>query len=319
MLGSILWALLSAASRWAPAGERDPVFCGIWACTVAAGALLAGVWALGGIAADWPPARAAFLVREVQPLVGSGAYWGLLWGWIPAWIGVSVAPGRIGSPTRSGSPARGTAPVLRLLPAVLFAVVLVAAMPLASEANRNAAPVPAATEPVPAPVPIGQPDASSATEPGAPGSAQPDGRHWCAGDDVALSLGAGDAATGHRAQQLLVKNTSPRACRLGTYPDVAFDDPAGNAMNVLFYRGGSFLTEDTGTGVVVLQPGGTASASMGWNAMAPAGSTTPGTLLAAPYVGADRARLAVNGAGPGLGLDIVDGGAVAITAWSAAG
>ncbi|WP_372697570.1 DUF4232 domain-containing protein [Arthrobacter sp. JSM 101049] len=259
--------------------------------------------------------RLVFLVRGVQPEVGAGAYWGLVWGWAPAWIAASA--GCWSSRNRSGT-GRATT-VVRLLPAVGFAVVLVAAMPLASEANRNAAPVPVAAELVPAPIPIGQPDATYAIEPGAPGTPHPDGRHWCAGDDVAMSLGGGDAATGHRAQQLLVENTSTRACRLGTYPDVAFDDPDGNAMNVLFYRGGSFMTEDPGPGVVVLQPGETATAMMGWNAMAPGGSTTPGTVLVAPYAGADRMRLAVNGPGGELALDIVDGGAVAITAWSPGG
>ncbi|HXD28266.1 MAG TPA: hypothetical protein VN621_05860 [Arthrobacter sp.] len=38
----------------------------------------------------------------------------------------------------------------------------------------------------------------------------------------------------------------------------------------------------------------------------------------APYAGADRTRLPVNGAGERLGLDIVDGGTVAITAWATA-
>ncbi|MEE1620937.1 DUF4232 domain-containing protein [Zafaria sp. J156] len=64
--------------------------------------------------------------------------------------------------------------------------------------------------------------------------------------------------------------------------------------------------------VVVLEPGGAARALLGWNAMAGAGDTRAGTLLVAPYAGAERAKLPVD-------LDIVDGGAVAVTAWEPVG
>ncbi|MGW6172504.1 hypothetical protein ACWF5H_03325 [Arthrobacter sp. NPDC055138] len=50
---------------------------------------------------------------------------------------------------------------------------------------------------------------------------------------------------------------------------------------------------------------------LGWNAMAPAGDTPAGAVLVAPYAGTDREKLPV-------ALDIVNGGAVAVTAWQAA-
>lgn len=312
-LGAIVFAAVPAALRAVARPGRAPVFLVIWACVVAASAVLGLVWAVGGIVVDWPPARLSFLVRGVQPEVGAGASWGLAWGWAPAWIAAAV--GRRSERTRTGN--RRTARIMRLLPAVGFAVVLVAALPLASDANRAPAPQPPAAEQAPAPVPIGQPAVSYTIEDGAPGSDHPAGGTWCAGGDVRTVLGRGDAATGHRAQRLRITNTSDRACRLGAYPDVAFDDAGGNAMNVLFYRGGSFMTEDPGPSVVVLPPGASAVADLGWNAMAPAGATTPGTLLVAPSAGADRTRLPVNTAGGELSLDIVDAGAVAITAWSA--
>ncbi len=159
-------------------------------------------------------------------------------------------------------------------------------------------------------------------------------------------FGVGDDAPGHRSQLLWTSNTSGRACRLGDYPDIAFDNAEGNAMNVLFYRGGSFMTEDAGPAAVVLEPGSSATAALGWDAMATAGAPTPGTALIAPHAGAVRARLPMGsskaghstGSGPDTVrfpgerdpevpgpdvtdrspvLDIVDGGAVAITGWTA--
>lgn len=347
MLGSLLLAALPAVLRPAPRSNGLTVFLLVWACVVAAAAVVGGLLVLGGIVADWPPARWAFLFRDVQPQVGSGAYWGLVWGWIPAVVGIltgrrpaesATAP----SPRRIPA-GRGTTAILRLGPVLGFAVVLVAAISLASTAHRDAAPAqtPVASEPAPAPVPIGHPDVSYAVEEGAPGSAHPDGGHWCSGDEVRTVFGVGDAATGHRFQELRVTNTSSRACRLGDYPDIAFDDAGGNAMNVLFYRGGSFMTEDQGTAGLVLDPGQSATAAMGWNAMAASGDTTPGTALVAPYAGTLRTRLPVGSnepteppdSGPDIGrypgepesevtdrspvLDIVDGGAVAITGWAA--
>lgn len=312
-LGAILWGCLETVLGWLHGVGRAPTFLVVWACAVAAAALLGGLLVVGGIVVDWPPARWAFLFRDVQPQVGAGAYWALVWGWVPAWVGVFVERRH---PARRPSGATWSTGVLHLLPAVVFAVVLVATIPLATEANRGAVPVPVASEPAPAPVPIGHPTVSYAIEMGAPGSAHPVGGQWCAGDGVSTVLAGADAATGHRAQQLRITNSSSTACRLGNYPDVAFDDAGGNAMNVLFYRGGSFMTRDPGPAEVVLQPGESATAMLGWNA-APAGATTPGTILIAPYAGAERTRLRV-GAEPPAALDIVDGGAVAITAWAAA-
>jgi hypothetical protein len=73
-------------------------------------------------------------------------------------------------------------------------------------------------------------------------------------------------------------------------------------------HGGSFMTTDARRHPITLAPGAAAQASLGWNAMAPAGSTTVGTILVAPYAGAVRQKSSAV-------LDIVNGGAVAVTAW----
>lgn len=346
-LGSLLLALLPAVLGQVPRPKPLALFLAGWACVVAAAALLGALLALGAIVAGWPPARWSFIFSGVQPQVGAGAYWGLVWGWIPAAVAVLVnrhSTEAATAPSRRKSPAwRGTRAIVDILPALGFAVVLVAAISLAAAAPRATTPV--ASEPPPAPKHFGHPDVSAAVEEGAPGSAHPEGGHWCSGDAVHSEFGIGDAATGHRSQLLRVTNTSGQACRLGNYPDIAFDNAEGDAMNVLFYRGGSFMTEDDGPAAVILEPGSSATAELGWNAMATAGVPTPGTALVAPYAGAARARLPLRSgreghsaasapdtirhpgerdpevpdrerADPSPVLDITDGSAVAITAWA---
>jgi len=68
------------------------------------------------------------------------------------------------------------------------------------------------------------------------------------------------------------------------------------------------MTEDAGNSHLTLAPGAQAQAFLGWNAMAAAGDTRTGTLLAAPYAGTVRRSAVVD-------LDIIGGGAVSLTAW----
>jgi hypothetical protein len=127
---------------------------------------------------------------------------------------------------------------------------------------------------------------------------------------TAQELGGGDAATGHRAQELRITNTGEADCLLARYPDVAFDDKGGSAMSVLVFRGGTYMTDDPRLEPLTLPPGGSARALLGWNAMAAAGGR-PGRRRAGGAVcGNGREKLP-------LVLDIVSGGAVAVTAWHA--
>lgn len=291
----------------------------LWFVVILAAAATGGLVALGGIAANWPPARLLELASPVAPAVSTAAYWGLLWGWLPAVLAarplLQQAAGGPASTASARSASRdepGSRSWLRPLPAALFAMLLITAFPLAQNANQAAAPAPPVAEPLPEPVVYGSPLVSAAVESGAPESPHtvPEGERWCTGGDTAVVLGGGDAATGHRAQELLINNTGEAACTLARYPDIAFDDEGGSAMSVLVFRGGTFMTDDPGLEPVVLQPGASARALLGWNAMAAAGDTRAGTVLAAPYAGTEREKLPVV-------LDIVNGGAVAVTAWQA--
>ncbi|UNK46371.1 DUF4232 domain-containing protein [Arthrobacter sulfonylureivorans] len=341
VVGGVAYALapLATAAGTTRAGtfRRGTLILALWFIVVLAAAATGGLVALGGIAANWPPLRLLELASPVAPAVSTAAYWGLVWGWLPAILAArpllrqAASANRSSSATWSGSadPAgsaslNGSAnPVasatrrepgspswLRPVPAALFAVLLVAAFPLAQNANDAAAPAPPAAEPLPEPVIYGSPLVSAAVESGAPESPNPEDEPWCTGGDTAVVLGGGDAATGHRAQELLISNTGEEACLLARYPDVAFDDEGGSAMSVLVFRGGTFMTDDPGLEPVMLQPGASARALLGWNAMATAGDIPVGAVLVAPYAGTDREKLPVL-------LDIVNGGAVAVTAWQA--
>ena len=83
-------------------------------------------------------------------------------------------------------------------------------------------------------------------------------------------------------------NNGSAPCVLESYPDVAFDNVDGWAIDVLVVHGGSFMTDDPGIKPVTLAPGESAQASMGWNAMAAAGDTRVGSMLVAPYAGTLR-------------------------------
>ncbi|MEV7649402.1 DUF4232 domain-containing protein [Arthrobacter sp. NPDC089319] len=312
-LAPLATAAADGATTAATRLRRGTLTLALWFIVILAAAATGGLVALGGIAADWPPARLLQLASPVVPAVSTAAYWGLAWGWLPAVLAArpllrqAASSDLVDSATRSEP---GFPSWLRPVPAVLFAVLLIAAFPLAQNANQAAAPAPPAAEPLPEPVIYGSPLVSAAVESGAPESPTPEGEPWCTGGDTAVVLGGGDAATGHRAQELRISNTGEAACLLARYPDIAFDDEGGSAMSVLVFRGGTFMTDDPGLEPVMLQPGASARAVLGWNAMATAGDTPAGAVLVAPYAGTDREKLPV-------ALDIVNGGAVAVTAWQA--
>lgn len=285
----------------------------VWLCVVLASFLTSALWSAGSILAQWPPPRASLLFEGTGPAFLAAGYWGILWGWIPALVGQRVAGnadhnGGIGNADHGTATLGGRRAWGALTAATaLCAVLLVAAAPLsgaatraASQAKARPAPSPSATAP---PVVYGSPTVGPSLQAPDPG--------WCRGDQVSISLGEPDAATGHRGMAIRLVNTSPTSCVLNAYPDIAFNDTDGWAMDVLTVRGGSFMTTDTGPRPVTVAPGAAAQAALGWNAMAGAGDTRVGTILVSPFPGAVRTALPAD-------LDVVSGGYVAVTAWSLA-
>lgn len=181
---------------------------------------------------------------------------------------------------------------------------LMAAFPAAhrstEEARAMSEPSPPPVQ-TPEPVVYGSPEVSHAF--------QPPGKNWCKGDEVAISWHEPEGATGHRGMRFELTNTGTAPCLLESYPDIAFDNVDGWAMDVLVVHGGSFMTDDPGISAVTVLPGQGAQAFLGWNAMAAAGDMRTGTMLVAPYPGTLRHSSPVD-------LDIIDGGAVSLTAWA---
>ena len=310
-----------------PAAETaraTPAFMTVWLCVVLASFITSVLWSAGSMLAQWPPVRAAMLFNNVETALLSAGYWGIIWGWVPALVWTLLARRQLSifqgsrpqvGAAEAGASHQGAAPesaarpmaarALLLGATAACAVALIAAAPLSGAATRaaGAAQVRPAPSPSPStpPVVYGSPRVGPAQQP-----PEPD---WCRGEQVSITLGQPDAAANHRGMGIRLENTGAAPCALNSYPDVAFDDTAGWAMEVLLVRGGSFATRDPGVHPVTVLPGATAEAFLGWNAMAAAGDTRVGTVLIAPHTGAARSSSAMN-------LDIVSGGAVAVTAWS---
>lgn len=302
-VAALTFMLLRTVHSRAARGDTPPTqpgFAASWICVGFAGILSTLLVCAGAVIADWPPARLAWIFQDIQPAVGVSAYWAFLYGWVPAAI-LKLRSARRSVPEKPAS-AVGKSLFLSLLVSSL----LISSVIVGRNAGIAASQTPVATpEPVPTPsyVVYGSPEFSEATVDADP--------TWCASEQVSVLWGQGDAATGHRALTIELENQSATSCVLNSYPDVAFDDTDGAAMEVLLVHGGSFMTEDQGLSEIKLAPGERAVAHLGWNAMAAATDTSAGSMLVAPYRGALRHKNPTE-------LDIVNGGAVTITAWERA-
>lgn len=152
------------------------------------------------------------------------------------------------------------------------------------------------------------------------------GASACTDDDLTLSLGGGDATTGHRAQILTATNTGPRPCSMGGYPTVAFRSLDGTALEVTVEDGGSFMASDPGPSTVVVPVGARVLSVLGWTAMPTAGvDDVTSEIELGVGTGLPMHRLAMTSSadvydsGPQTTLDIVDAGSVAVTAWAPEG
>jgi hypothetical protein len=324
LLGILLLLLRLLVSRPADRIDNRTAMMSVWLCVVLASFFTSVLWSAGSISAQWPPPRMAMLFDSAGPALLAAAYWGVVWGWIPALVWIHVARSRNGEeghddgtgggpdglhPPRTAAPGRRR-PRARLGPLLaataVCGVLLVAAAPLSGAATRAAASA-AQVRPAPSPSPTEPPVVYGSPTVG-PLQQSPD-PSWCTSEQVAISLGEPDAATGHRGMPIRLLNSGTVPCVLNAYPDVAFDDTDGWAMDILTVRGGSFMTTDPGPRAITVAPGAAAQAALGWNAMAGAGDTRVGAILVAPFSGATRTRLPAD-------LDMISGGYVAVTGWS---
>lgn len=278
---------------------------------VSIGRLVASIPLLGFFAFSLDPAQ--------YPL--AGAYWGVLYGWIPALIAANrlrdtnTQDGAHSFQLKPGESRHRTNrwwPVGFVGVAILAIAALITVTALEARAQRVAAqqsvfedgpemPDGVVVDPYAAGEP--PPESIPAEETRKP--------EWCTPEQAMLLLGTPDAATGHRVQPIRLMNFSEEECVVEGYPDIAFADQNGNLLEVVLTRGSSFMVDDPGRVPVVLPPGGFAVTYLGWNANPTHNQLVVSAIHAAQVAGDPR------GSWSGQpGLDIIEGSEVFVTAWA---
>lgn len=302
MTAAVLCGVVWFVGRGAQGLRRTPAFLVLWFGAVLAGTAVGLCDDVTRVLSFLPLSGVHGLTAAVVESAPDTAYWGLAWGWIPAW---AFSRRACGEPARRWSP--------RLLGLALASVVaLVVVGSLADAAwqrqivEENAA-LQGTTDDSGAfvdPAAMGDPvpeRAPGASTPQLPADA-------CTPDRATLLLGTADGATGHRAQSIRLMNVSEEPCVVEGYPDIAFADQNGHALDVEVRPGSSFLATDPGSAPVTVPPQGEATAVIGWDAHATDGALVARALHAAVLAGLDRGSWPVE-------LDIVSGSEVEITAW----
>ncbi|QCQ17741.1 DUF4232 domain-containing protein [Microbacterium sp. RG1] len=292
--------------------RRRASFAATWLAVVAAGAIT-------GMAIDVQLVFGTLFTHgwalwavDLGSRAAIGAYWGLLYGWLPALLASRLS--------RREAPGDGPGGAVRLRSslavgaAIATLVLLVATQTLGDEASQAQVRADqAAAEPAPA-------DGSIPPDPQAEGDPVPErsagagvtDADGCTPDRAMILKGEPDAATGHRGLRLELLNFSDAPCTIEGYPDIAFGDQNGHLLDSTIEHGGSFMATDPGPASVVVPAGGSAVAYLGWDAQSTHGALIARTLWAAVVVGETRGSWPVE-------LDVVAGTAVAVTAWQAPG
>ena len=310
-VSALTLALLPAGTR-AGRPARGTLFLASWMSVVLAAVAGSAVLATAGILAAWPLGRVQWIFDMLSPSLLTGAYWGVSWGWMPALLAVYLRPrpedghrdddgGGYAAAGEATSPGRQRAWALGAF--ALFSVALLVTLPLTARDSSQPAPVPEST-PTPEPTVYGAEAVAAAVSEIDP--------QWCTGDEVAVSIGGWDAATGHRGARITLENTGTRTCTVQGYPDLDFESSDGWVMGITAVHGGSMMTEDAGADTVTLAPGAEATASIGWRGTAGADMVRVGTLLVAPYAGTLRQELEAD-------IDLAEPGFLTVTAWTPAG
>lgn len=297
---TVVHAVILRAAR-----PRAP-FAATWLATVAAGAI-AGmtvdvVLVFGSLVTDgW-----AMWGHDLGSRAAVGAYWGLLYGWIPA-----LLARRLALSEQPGVAAPRGVPVIAAVVAVAGLLLLGAVQVLGNEATQaQLIAGEAAVEPAPVDG-AARPDAGAAGEPvperieGA-GVTGDDG---CTPERAMVLIGDVDGATGHRGLRLELMNFSDVSCVIEGYPDIAFGDQNDHLLDVTIERGSSFMATDPGPTRVEIPAGGSAVAFIGWDANSTHGALVARTLWASVTPGETRGSKPIES-------DIVAGSSVEMTAWS---
>lgn len=280
-------------------------FATTWLAAVASGAIVGITLDAVDAASDLLSIGWTIWAIDIGSRAAIGAYWGLLYGWIPALVAVHGRDEVVEAPSTTRRHA---------LPAIAAAFValmlLGGAAVIGSDVTQAQVRVEAeATDPGPA-------DGSLRPDPQASGEAVPEradgpgvtGDDTCTPDRAMILLGSSDAATGHRVQSVRLMNFSDAPCVITGYPDIAFGDQNGHHLDVTVEHGPSFMAQDPGAVPIEIPAGGEAVAFIGWDANSTHGTLVARTMWGAIVAGEERGSWPIEN-------DVVAGSTVSITAW----
>ncbi len=124
---------LTLAITWLALARPSRQFLALWFAAVVAGVVASVPWSLGMIIASYPPPRASFLLSAAGDSLVLSAFWGVVFGWIPA----LVAAGTLRGPDASAPPPPTQRRLAWLLPVALV-LTLVASTAVVVAGARDA-------------------------------------------------------------------------------------------------------------------------------------------------------------------------------------
>lgn len=299
------FALLAAPLRRRAGGDSIVRIAAVWFGAVLAGVVMALAEAAGALLADGSGAPLSLALGTASAAIATAGHWGVVWGWLPALVAVSLDRRAETEESDGGHPspaARGRRASVVLLGLAVVGALGLGGLGAASAGGQAALNAQYADEVPPEP-------AEPVTEPVpdvAPGEWTVDPL-WCTDGQLEYSVGAGDAGLGSRILPMFATNVSDAPCALESYPDVAFSTAVGTPIAVRVDHGGGMMAEDSGVERVELLPGGQATAALTWRGQ-PASEEYAEFLRIAAYHGGTRGYVE-------LEPNDITGGAVSVTAW----
>jgi hypothetical protein len=284
-------------------------FPAVWLASVGAGAAVGLTVDVSVVFANVLADGWAIWALDLGSRAAVGAYWGLLFGWVP-----SLVARRLTHRTATDAPPNVPRPAASVV-LVTLALASLLALGLTQILGNDATQAQlraeqAAAEPYPLdgaapPDPRAEGDPVPERAQGA-GVADSDG---CTPERAMVLIGDVDGATGHRGLRLELMNFSDAPCTVEGYPDIAFGDQNQHLLDVTVGLGGSFMATDPGPAPVTIPPGHSAVAYIGWDANSTQGARVARTVWVATLAGE------VRGSKP-IDSDVVAGSNVTVTAWA---
>ncbi|KAA9160282.1 DUF4232 domain-containing protein [Amycolatopsis acidicola] len=146
------------------------------------------------------------------------------------------------------------------------------------------------------------PSSVSATPAPAPGQ--------CDENGLSYSAGPVDAALGHRAFVVTLRNCGTGAKQVSGYPDVTVLNGAGEQLDVRIDHGNSYMARDPGPRSFSLEPGKPLLSVFSWSSTVSEGEKQTGAAVTVAVAG-ERARTV-----PVDFIDLGTTGQLSVTAWN---